>query len=226
MPRFELLFPSKYFKSSSLIDKPDAVLTIDRVERGHELTMAGNKKDHKPVLHFVETRNRARDGHEGAYMLVLNKTNAKVIAKLYGPDYESDWIGNKIALYRIEDTGNSKPGIRVRTRKPQGQGQQQSSQAATPQQPPTREEEPPPAGDEPEPPHDHETGEVFDGASDEDAATYRNIFDALECCTNPETLANVWTEQETGIKSLPDTMQERLRSAYQNRAGLIEAVRG
>lgn len=59
----------------------------------------------KPVLYF----------HEAEKGLVLNVTNAKTIARLYGPNLER-WIGQRITLYPTTEPsfGETKDVVRVR----------------------------------------------------------------------------------------------------------------
>ncbi len=69
----------------------------------------GDKKEQKIVLGFVGKEKR----------LVLNKTNANVIADAYG-DEELEWIEKEIIMYPTvtEYQGKSTPCIRVRIEMP------------------------------------------------------------------------------------------------------------
>ncbi len=98
----EQSFPSPYVKASDLNGKP-SLLTIRTCVR--EELGQGNDKEKKPVLYFKE----AQKG------LVLNKTNANVIADAYGKMTE-DWEGKTVEVYptRVEFRGNLVDGIRVR----------------------------------------------------------------------------------------------------------------
>jgi hypothetical protein len=96
------LFPSKYVKACDLNGKT-VTLTIAKLvieELGH-----GAEKERKPVLYF----QKATKG------LVLNRTNAKTIAGLYG-DESDDWLGKRISIYptRIRAFGAMQDTIRVR----------------------------------------------------------------------------------------------------------------
>lgn len=96
---FELLFPSKYLKASDLREK-EVVLTIDP-ERGvkvEKLQRQGGAKEPRPVLYFLECKAAAERKGEEEKALVLNKTNAKVIAAMYGTDTDK-WKGQRITLY-------------------------------------------------------------------------------------------------------------------------------
>lgn len=108
----QLLYPSRYLKTADLQDR-DVTVTIRRIEKGHKLTMAGGVTDRKPVIHLVESEK----------MLVLNKTNARHIAAMYGNKC-ADWIGNRITLYPCQGPNADEllkagqAGIRVREQKP------------------------------------------------------------------------------------------------------------
>lgn len=96
------LFPSKYVKALELNGKT-VTLTIAKLvieELGH-----GKDAERKPVLYF----QKATKG------LILNATNAKTIAALYG-DESDDWTGKSIAIYpdRVRAFGKMHDVIRVR----------------------------------------------------------------------------------------------------------------
>ena len=95
-------FPSNYVKASDLNGKP-CPLTI-RTCVLEELGQ-GNDKEKKPVLYF----NKAQKG------LVLNKTNANVIADAYGDD-TANWEGKAVEVYptEVEFKGKLVDGIRLR----------------------------------------------------------------------------------------------------------------
>lgn len=85
---FEALFDKKYLRWFHLNGKPCKV-TIERVEKDVEMTLPGGKVEKKPVVYFV--------GKEKP--LVLNPTNAKLIADICGPK-PSEWTGKTITLYQ------------------------------------------------------------------------------------------------------------------------------
>jgi len=91
-------FPSKYVRAADLNDR-EVTVVMDRIE----LEDVGD--GHKPVLYF-------RKSTKG---LVLNKTNAKVIAGTYGDDTD-DWIDKTIILYpaMVDFRGDMVEAIRVR----------------------------------------------------------------------------------------------------------------
>jgi len=109
-------FPGKYIKAADLQGR-DASVTIAAVE--FEQVSDGKSK---PVVYF-----RGKDRG-----LVLNKTNANVIAEIYGPETES-WISQPITIYptRTDYAGKMVDAIRVRY--PNDANPQQSQQS-NPQQ--------------------------------------------------------------------------------------------
>lgn len=101
MPHYRNWFPSKYVCAEDL-NGQDAPVTIERI--GIE-EMPNGDGEQKPVLYFTGCRKG----------LVLNKTNAKRIAQMYGNDTNA-WIGHEIVLYPSETDlrGETVPCIRVR----------------------------------------------------------------------------------------------------------------
>lgn len=118
-------FPSKYVRACDLQGQ-DRTLAISSV-------VMDDVGDHepKPVVYFNGTDKG----------LVLNKTNANVIAGLYGPNTDG-WIGQRITLFptQTDFQGKQVECIRVRMQKPQVAQQQQA--AAPPPPPPDN----PPSG--------------------------------------------------------------------------------
>jgi hypothetical protein len=99
------MFPSTSLKSADFEDGGEMNLTISKVEirdLGQQDT-----KEMKPCLAFLEVDKS----------LVLNKTNANIIATMYGDkNIDTAWIGKKITLH-VEMTtfqGKPTPGIRVK----------------------------------------------------------------------------------------------------------------
>ena len=99
-------YPSNFLKADDLQGK-DVVVTIEGCEL--ESIGQGHDKQDKLILHFV--------GKQKA--MVLNKTNAKTIAKLYG-DETDDWVGKRITLSprEVEFQGDMVLAIRVSLRAP------------------------------------------------------------------------------------------------------------
>jgi len=100
----------KYLGAWHLPADRDAVVIIESVSGA--VLEAGTVKTKKPVVRM-----------KGKQLLfALNKTNAKTIARMYGPDVDK-WAGKAIALYvgttRDPSTGDTDcPCIRVRPKKP------------------------------------------------------------------------------------------------------------
>ena len=111
MTHFQTLYDREYLGSWDLPDGRDATVTIEKVIGG-ELTSVGGRKNKKPVISFVAREKK----------FVCNKTNAKTIAALYGPQVE-EWVGKSITLFvsttRDPGGGEDVPCIRVRPKAPQ-----------------------------------------------------------------------------------------------------------
>lgn len=99
-------FPSNFLKADDLNGKNVTVTiqdaTLEEIGQGHN-------KERKLILAF----------HGKEKKLVLNKTNAGTIAKLYGDDTEG-WIGQKITICprEVEFQGEMVLAIRVSLQKP------------------------------------------------------------------------------------------------------------
>lgn len=85
-PDWRAMFDRDFVGSWDLAGR-DVTVTI-KSAKAEQLNVQGGRKSKKPVLHFVE----AEKG------LALNKTNAKVIAAMYGNDTR-EWVGKRITLY-------------------------------------------------------------------------------------------------------------------------------
>lgn len=92
-----------YIGAYWLNEGQDATVTIDYVQR-EMVTGTGGKKEECTVAHLV-----------GVKPLILNVTNSKSIAKLYGP-YVEDWAGKQITLYAstAKLSGESVECLRIR----------------------------------------------------------------------------------------------------------------
>jgi hypothetical protein len=95
------LFP--FIQGDSLVGKP-VTLTMKAVKMELVPTKPG-EADEKPVLYFKESSKG----------LILNKTNAKTIAQLYGGE-TNDWTGKPIELYseRVKAFGQWFNAVRCR----------------------------------------------------------------------------------------------------------------
>jgi hypothetical protein len=130
---YRLLFPNDYIAAHDLRGK-DVVKTIKTVAI-EKLRMTGGRQEKKPVVLFSDTPKK----------LVLNKTNAKLIAAQHGCDTDQ-WAGRKIVLYPTTTLlgPNTVDCVRVREQAPRKP--EPAHQSATPD----------------EDPFDIETGEVSD----------------------------------------------------------------
>jgi hypothetical protein len=100
------LFPSKYLKGEDLGGRE---VTVTIKEMKIEKLGAGPDKEDKPVLYFERATKS----------LILNRTNALVIADLYGPE-TSAWRGKRVTLYseRLRAFGKTHDAIRVKATHP------------------------------------------------------------------------------------------------------------
>ena len=101
MPNYRSWFPSKYICAEDLRGEVVPV-TIERITQEE---MPNGDGELRPVLYFVGRKKG----------MVLNKTNAKRIASLYGDDTDM-WMGKTIAIYPSETDlrGETVPCIRVK----------------------------------------------------------------------------------------------------------------
>lgn len=97
-------FPSEYLRAADLQGKQVRVV-IDNVE----LREVGGDGEHKPVL-FFQGRDKG---------VVLNKTNATVLAEAYGDDTD-DWTGETVVLFEalVSFQGKNVKAIRMRVPTP------------------------------------------------------------------------------------------------------------
>ena len=110
MAHYKSMYDRNYLYSFDLGDR-DVVVEIAKVEQGKLQQPGSTKVTKKPVVYFK--------GREAGPALVLNATNGKAIAGLYGNDTR-DWIGKAVTLYATttkfgRDTVEC---IRVRPTKP------------------------------------------------------------------------------------------------------------
>ncbi len=90
MPDINGQFPSKYLKATDF-DESGTVMTILTVRREAIKNREG-KDELKPILYF-------RNEDKG---LVLNKTNANKLTKLFKSSDTDDWTDQPVCLYRTE----------------------------------------------------------------------------------------------------------------------------
>ena len=103
MPKLNDLYPSKFLTAAEL-DEDGIIVTI----RDITIEKMGDGME-KPCLHFDESDKG----------LILNKTNAKIIGKMYGDDTDN-WEDERISLYPtyVSFKGDQVEAIRVKPKKP------------------------------------------------------------------------------------------------------------
>lgn len=101
-----------YLGAYSLNPGQDLILTIDIVIR-EKVTGTGGKKQECTVLHFKEK----------VQPMILNRTNAKTIAKVYNTNYIEDWAGKQVQIYaeKVDAFGEQVEALRIRPLVPQTQ---------------------------------------------------------------------------------------------------------
>lgn len=88
-------------------DGDDLILTIDHFEK-NEIKGATGSTELRHICYFKESKP-----------MVVNKTNLKLIAQVFGSDKFEDWEGKQIALYAAPvPQADSGKGLRVRPYKP------------------------------------------------------------------------------------------------------------
>lgn len=112
----------KYIAGDSLVGKA-VPMTMDRVINEDVTGESGTAE--KQILYFVESKKG----------MVLNKTNAKRIARLFGPE-TNDWQGQVIELYteKVKAFGETHNALRVREAKAQTQANKIKNETLTTEQ--------------------------------------------------------------------------------------------
>lgn len=106
-----------FLGSYSLTEGNDMVLTIKEL-KPEEIVGTAGKKENGFVCHFAEANVKP---------MILNKTNCKIIEKVYGSPFIEDWIGKKIQLYStpVSAFGTTTDALRIRTQIPGGKSEVQ-----------------------------------------------------------------------------------------------------
>lgn len=91
-------------------DGSDLILTIKDTKTEKVVGGDGKKQDCF-VVYFAEKDSKP---------MILNRTNAKTIQKVYGTPYIEDWVGKKIQLYAtsVNAFGTTTDALRIRDFKP------------------------------------------------------------------------------------------------------------
>jgi hypothetical protein len=127
MPDYRGMYDRDYVGVWDL-DGRDKVVVISSVACA-ALVSEGNKKTKKPVLSF-----RGFDKK-----LAVNKTNGKILAKLFGTTETEKWVGKPITIYPTTTKFGSDivDCVRIRPSHPQQQGRpQQQRQQTSADEPP------------------------------------------------------------------------------------------
>ena len=104
-------FTSNYFGSHLMPNGKDMILTISKVQP-EELTTTDGGKKHGLICYWAEDQ----------LPLVLNKTNARQIAKLLKENDYTKWGGHRIQIYvdhAVKAFGETVDGIRIRKSLPE-----------------------------------------------------------------------------------------------------------
>src|SRR5271165_4152014 len=94
------LYPTKHLSGTSVSAPIKA--TIDKVV----VEPVGQGNERKPILYF-------REGHKP---MILNRTNADILAQKYGHDSD-DWLGAQIVIFTTpvtDPSGKVVQGLRIR----------------------------------------------------------------------------------------------------------------
>jgi hypothetical protein len=90
-------FPNRFLSGADLPDGQKVIRTIETVDE-EDMTVQENGRPMVQavyVMYFVESPTDANGEKRG---LKINKTIARSVAKLYGPDSD-DWIGKRLILF-------------------------------------------------------------------------------------------------------------------------------
>lgn len=99
-----------YLGVYSLDNGKDMTLTIDKVVR-EVVTSTGGKKEECTVAHFKEK----------VKPMILNRTNSKMIQRIYATPYIEKWNGKRITVYAATTklAGEEVECLRIRQMKPE-----------------------------------------------------------------------------------------------------------
>ena len=104
---YRQMFDNKFIGAWDIPKGRDATVTISKVVAQEITSQRG--KDRKPVL-FFQGKSKG---------MILNKTNCKTIARMYGEDTQN-WVGKAIAVYASTTSaqGEEVECLRVRPGQP------------------------------------------------------------------------------------------------------------
>ena len=109
-------FNYNYIGAYSLPVGSDMILTIKEMQQ-EEVAQLNGKKDMCFTAHFSEANVKP---------MILNKTNCKIIEKMYG-SFTEDWVGKKIQIYsaKVSAFGTETDALRIRNQIPGGKSEVQ-----------------------------------------------------------------------------------------------------
>ena len=97
-----------FLEAEDLPENKDVTVTIESVrEPGKDDKGQDGKPLDKPIIRLAKVKKE----------WVMNKTNSKVIRRLFGENEMTNWIGKKVTLYRTTCNAfgdKNRPCIRVR----------------------------------------------------------------------------------------------------------------
>ena len=98
-------FKYDYLGSQDLDNVKDLILTIKSIKI-EQVKGPGGRSEDCPVLRF----------HENVKPMIMNRTNCKIIDKVYGSPSIEDWVDKSIQLYvkKVEAFGDVVDGLRIR----------------------------------------------------------------------------------------------------------------
>lgn len=110
LTHWKRLINPDYLGVYSLDNGKDMTLTIDKIAREF-VTSTGGKKEECTVAHFKEKQKP----------MILNRTNSKMIQRIYGTPYIEEWHGKKITVYASTTklAGDEVECLRIRPAVPQ-----------------------------------------------------------------------------------------------------------
>ena len=196
----ELFPPSKYVAAYELKGR-DVTLTITRVV-AEMIEGENNRKDKRPILYFEEAKKP----------FVLNKTNAKVLIKLYGADH-TKWPGRRLTIFptTTKMAGETVECIRVRAVVPPAKKGDSRPSAIAPDEPP-----PPSDSSEPDPMY-----------PDDIAAQVADLSAAMRSANSQAGLALIWKNAIPLRNALERESAEQLDNLlliYESRQTDLEAA--
>lgn len=107
-------FNYDYLGAYSLKEGQEITLTIKTISK-EMVVGSGGSKEECTIVKFKESVNGE------SKPMILNKTNCKIIEKLYGTPYIDDWAGKKVTIFvqeNIKAFGDLVDALRIKSIKP------------------------------------------------------------------------------------------------------------